>query len=331
MKLGAAVIGLGIGEAHARAYAAMPDCDLRWVADIDAARAERLAAELRCKSATALDPLLSDPAVQILSIASYDDAHAEQVTAALGRGKDVFVEKPIARTVRELAAVKTAWQRAGRHLGSNLILRAAPLYQQLRDMIARGELGDIYAIDGDYLYGRIEKITEGWRAGVDDYSVMEGGGVHLVDLMLWLTGHRPHRVSAAGNRIATKDTRFRYRDFHAATFEFPSGLIGRITANFGCVHRHQHVLRVFGTKATFICDDRGARLHVSRDPSVEAVTLEAAPLAASKGALLPEFVETIRSGRRDEAATQLHLDVLSACAAADRAVDAGAVLEIDYV
>ena len=331
MKLGAAVIGLGVGEAHARAYAALPDCELRWVADVDGARAKQIAAELGCQAATSFDPLLADPEVQVVSIASYDDAHAGQVKAALSRGKDVFVEKPIARTVAELADVKAAWQKSGRHLSSNLILRAAPLYLHLRDLIARGELGEIYAIDGDYLYGRLEKITDGWRAGVDDYSVIEGGGIHLVDLMMWLTGQRPNRVAAAGNRIASKDTAFRYRDFLAATYQFPSGLVGRITANFGCVHRHHHVLRVFGTKATFIYDDLGARLHVSRDPSAAAKPIDAAPLTATKGELLPGFIHTIRGGRRDEAATQMHFDVLSACAAADRAADAGAVMEIDYV
>ena len=44
MKLGSAVIGLW-SRRSARAYAAMPICDLRRVADLDAERAGRLAAE----------------------------------------------------------------------------------------------------------------------------------------------------------------------------------------------------------------------------------------------------------------------------------------------
>src|SRR5262249_60336434 len=134
---------------------------------------------------------------------------------------------------------------------------------------------------GDYRYGRVHKITEGWRRDVEDYSVLLGGGVHLVDLMLWLTGERPARVTAAGNRIATEGTAFRYLDFAAATYEFRSGLVGRITANFGCVHRHQHVVRLFGTLATALVDDEGPRLHTSRDPSVPARRLDLAPVPAS--------------------------------------------------
>jgi predicted dehydrogenase len=198
-------------------------------------------------------------------------------------------------------------------------------------MIQAGELGDIYAFDGDYLYGRIEKITAGWRSGVENYSVLAGGGIHLVDLMLWLTGQRPAAVAATGNQIATRGTAFGYHDYVSATYQFGSGLVGRVTANFGCVHRHQHVVRVFGTRATFIYDDRGARLHTSRDPATTALPIDEAPLAASKGDLVPDFVSGIVRGVRDEAATQTHFDVLSACHAADRAIGRGRFVEIDYV
>jgi hypothetical protein len=155
------------------------------------------------------------------------------VVAALEAGKHVFCEKPLCRTLEQARAI--ARVRGDRHLACNLILRAAPLYSWLRDAIRAGELGEIYAFDGDYLYGRLHKITEGWRGTVDDYSVFQGGAVHLVDLMVWLLGERPARVAAVGNRIVTRDTAFRYPDFVAATYELPSGVIGRITANFGCI------------------------------------------------------------------------------------------------
>src|SRR5205807_9291260 len=122
--------------------------------------------------------------------------------------------------------------------------------------------------DLDYLYGRLQKITEGWRKNIENYSVIEGGGVHLIDLMLWLTGERPSFVWAAGNRISTKDTAFRYGDYAAATLQSPSGLVARITANFGCVHPHQHTMRIFGTKETFVYDDAGPRLRSNRDPDI---------------------------------------------------------------
>lgn len=331
-RLGVAVVGLGVGEAHARTFASLPSCELRWLYDLDRARAQSLAASLaQGRTSAAFEDILSDAKVDIVSIASYDDLHAAQIVAALGAGKHVFVEKPLSRTLEEARVVKQAWLRSGRHLESNLVLRTVPLYRWLKEAIANDTLGEIYAFDGDYLYGRVHKITEGWRKDIDSYSVMIGGGIHLVDLMLWLTGERPVRVGATGNKIATRDTAFRYRDFSAATFEFASGLVGRVTANFGCVHRHQHVVRIFGTRATFIYDDHGPRLHESRNPDLKPRAISHSPVAATKGDLIPAFVDGILTGQRRDAETALDFDVLSACAAADRAADARVVMDVAYV
>ncbi len=328
--LGVGVIGLGVGEAHARAYLALPACRLRWLYDLDGDRARRMAAALaQGDVAPNVEAILDDPDVHIVSIASYDDAHFDQVMKALRAGKHVFVEKPLCRTVEELGLIKDAWQRAGVHLASNLVLRAAPLYRWLKDAVDAGRFGDVYAVDGDYLYGRLPKITEGWRGQVSDYSVLEGGGVHLVDLMLWLTGQQPRRVTGAGNRLCTDDTAFRYDDYQAATFQFPSSLVGRISANFGCVHPHQHVLRVFGTRATLIHDDQGPRLFSSRDGRPERLDLVSLP--ASKGDLIPAFVDRIVSRLDPAAAAQHDFNVISACAAADRAARSGEAIDVLYV
>ena len=142
---------------------------------------------------------------------------------------------------------------------------------------------------------------------------------------------RPASVTAVGNRLCTAGTPFGYDDYMAATFQFPSGLIGRITANFGCVHRHQHVVRVFGTRATFVSDDQGARLHTDSDPSVTAKALTLAALPASKGDLIPDFVRGIQ--QRDEARQQAlyEFDVVSACLAADQSAWAGAAIKVEHV
>jgi predicted dehydrogenase len=331
--LGAAVVGLGVGEQHALAYRQLDRCAVRWVYDLDPQRLQRVLATLRQGAAAdCLETVLHDAAVHVVSIASYDDAHYGQVRAALQAGKHVFVEKPLCRSLAELRAIKQTWEAGERlHLASNLVLRAAPLYQWLRGAIAAGELGDIYAIDGDYLYGRLHKITAGWRNSQEHYSVMQGGGVHLIDLMLWLTGQRPNMVSAVGNRLCTAGTAFRYNDFMAATFQFPSGLVGRITANFGCVHRHQHVLRVFGTTGTFIYDDCQARLHRSRDPSQAALPIDLSPFPPCKGALIPAFVQGIMQHAEPSAQTQHEFDVISACVAADAASASAAPVAVVYV
>lgn len=330
---GVAVVGLGVGEAHARAYLADDRCRLLWLLDHDRSRAEALAAELGAGVAETYRQILDDRRVDVVSIASFDADHAAQVLAALRAGKHVFVEKPLCRSPQELGGIAEAWRAAGGRLRlrSNLVLRSAPLYRWLREAVRSGELGEVYALDGEYLYGRLYKITGGWRGKEPDYSVMLGGGVHMVDLMLWLTGQRPQRVFCRGNGICTRDTDFSGVDFAAASFGFDSGLVGRITANFGCVHRHQHVLRVYGSKATFIYDDAGARLHTTRDddPSPPRV-IDLDPLPASKGDLIPAFLDSLWGQAPDPVEERSVLDTIAVCAAADRALAAGREEEISY-
>ena len=180
-KIGVAVVGLGIGVQHARAYHKIDNCVIHWFYDLSYMKAKAVADEFgQGKVAASFEEVLHDPNVQIVSIASYDSAHFGQVVAALDVGKHVFVEKPICRTINELEIVKQAW---GRHrnklkLSSNLVLRSAPLYQWLKRKVESEGFGEIYAFDGDYLYGRLHKITQGWRQNEANYSVMLGGGIH---------------------------------------------------------------------------------------------------------------------------------------------------------
>lgn len=330
---GVAVVGLGVGEQHARAFARNADCRLDWLLDHDRSRAEALAETLgQGKVANDFKSMVTEPETDVVAIASHDDDHFSQAGFALEHGRHVFVEKPLCRTVDEARALKTKWKDAGRPaLESNLVLRGAALYRWLVPFIRKGGLGQIYAVDGEYLYGRLHKITDGWRGRVDNYSVLEGGGIHMLDLMIDLLGSLPERVWATGNGICTEESDFRYNDFVAATYRFPSGAIGRLTANFGCVHRHQHVLRVYGTEGTFLYDDAGPRLHVSRDPDVAVRQVEENPLPESKGILVSGFVDLITSGADTTHLAQRNFDLVCACVAADQALSAGQEVTVTYV
>ncbi len=326
------VIGLGVGEQHVAGFRRSPHCEVTVVCDydegkLDAARETYPGLE----TTTDADAVVTDPEIDVVSIASYDHLHFGQALTALQHGKHVFVEKPLCRTAEEVAGLRDALaEHPHLQLASNLVLRAAPLYKYVREQARSGGLGAMYAFDGDYLYGRLHKITDGWRGDVDNYSVMLGGGIHLVDLMLWLTEERPLSVTATGNRISTEGTAFEYRDFVAATYVFPSGLVGRVTANFGSVHPHQHVVRLFGTEASLIYDDAGPRIYRDRDPTTSVEVLDLASLPSSKAELIPGFIEGIVEGVRDNRATLHELDVITACVAANRALDEGGSVDIEY-
>ena len=63
---------------------------------------------------------------------------------------------------------------------------------------------NIYYIEADYNYGRLKKLTHGWRSKVPNYSVTLGGGIHMLDLVLWITKFKPEDVKSFSNDISTK-------------------------------------------------------------------------------------------------------------------------------
>ena len=320
----ATVIGLGVGEQHAKAWARCRGARLVGVCDRDGEKALRVSRELKTRTFRNLREIIKDPAVDAVSIATFDGEHAQQVVQAVLAGKHVFVEKPLCRNHKELNKIRRAWTDKKPALMVNLVLRAAPLYRRIQKMLGAGELGKIYAMDGDYLYGRVHKITDGWRSKDKGYSVMAGGGVHLLDLILGFAGETPNWVTATGNRICTQGSRFKRKDFVSAAFEFPSRLVARITANFGCVHKHQHTLRIFGTRGTVIVDDEGARWHRSRGPESRPTRLLWKRLPASKGELISDFVSLIHGGTAARRrVVEREFSLATALIAADRALKTG--------
>lgn len=331
-RLRVGVIGLGVGERHLEAYARDPRCEVVAVCDRDPGRLEAVAARHPRAAALAhAGDLIGLPAIDAVSICSHDPDHAPQVVSALGAGLHVMAEKPLCRSAAELEGLAAAVAaRPDLVLASNLVLRAAPLVRRLVAERESGGLGTVYAIDGDYLYGRLPKITEGWRGAVEGYSVMLGGGVHLVDVLMRVVGERPEWVEAAGSGLATRGTAFAGDDLACAQMGFPGGAIGRVSANFACVHGHQHVIRVFGTEATVISDDRGVRVQRSRDPAPPAADLGIPSLPDDKGALIPAFVSAALGEAPADPGARHELDLIAVCLAADLSRERGVRVPVAY-
>lgn len=331
--LRAGVIGLGVGAAHLEAYRAHPRCRAAAVCDLDPAKRE---AALRggdgLRAYEAADELLADPDIDVVSIASYDDKHAEQTLRALRAGKHVFVEKPLCLNRNDAREIREALRnRPELRLSSNLVLRACPRFAALKQRIDAGELGELFCIEGDYLYGRLHKITHGWRGEIENYSVVLGGAIHIVDLMLWLTGGTVAEVSAVGNQIASRGSRFRYRDQVLALLRFESGLIGKVGVSYGCVRPHFHALSVYGTRGTWANDAPHARWYESRDPQREVQPVDDLYPGVHKGALLAGFIDAILAGGECAVTENDALRCLSVCLAIEDSAATGRPVRVEYV
>jgi predicted dehydrogenase len=329
-QLHAAVIGLGVGERHIVGFEEDPRCRVVALCDTDSEKLASVGARHPGRRLST-DPIsiLTDPQIDVVSIASYDDAHHQQVMTALTAGKHVFVEKPICLLDEELEDIRRGLsKRPDLRLSSNLILRRSPRFARLRERLRAGELGTPYYSEADYNYGRLHKIVDGWRGRIPFYSVVHGGAIHLIDLLVWILGERPKTVSAFGNSIATRGTSFRFNDCVAALLRFPSGAIAKVTANFGCVFPHHHNLSIYGTAATFVHDRQGARVYTSRDPDAVPQVIDDDYPGANKGDMLPAFVASILDGTEPDVSTVDVLDAMSIALAIERSARVGQTVDV---
>ncbi|HZH28332.1 MAG TPA: Gfo/Idh/MocA family oxidoreductase [Azospirillaceae bacterium] len=327
-RLNAGVVGLGVGEQHILGYRQHPACTVALVADPDPEKRAQIRERYPDVRVTA-DPaeVLGAPDIDVVSIASPDDAHCAQVVDGLTNGKHLFIEKPVCLTEAEFAEIEAAAaRRPDLRISSNLILRATPRFADLKARIDRGEFGEIYHVEADYNYGRLHKILSGWRGAIPNYSVMLGGGVHMVDMVRWLIGGEATDVAAFGNKICSRDTTFAGNDLTTALIRFDTGATAKVTANFGCVQPHVHKLAVYGTKATFENDFGPARLWTSRDAGEPPAALDTLYKGAPKGALIPGFVDHILGGPPGLVQKTEVFETMRLCFAIDRAAREGRVV-----
>lgn len=82
----AAVVGLGVGRAHAEAYHQLPETELVAVCDANEARLQPVAEQYGCRAFISFDALLADKDVKLVSVATPHPSHAELAIRALRAG-----------------------------------------------------------------------------------------------------------------------------------------------------------------------------------------------------------------------------------------------------
>ena len=111
------VIGLGVGQQHAIGYDQNPHCRVVGLCDRKDEVLEAVRQQIPDVCIThSSDELIDDPNIDLLSIASNDDDHFDQVCRALDCGKHVFIEKPMCQSLDQLRKIKQKWSRTNGRL-----------------------------------------------------------------------------------------------------------------------------------------------------------------------------------------------------------------------
>ncbi len=329
--LRAAVVGLGVGEQHLLSYRNIPGVGVAAVCDLDSKRLDEVARRYDVpNSFVDYRKITEDADIDVVSICSYDDCHAEQTISALENGKHVMVEKPVALSRADAEAILRAQQDSGRLLTSNLVLRKSPRFIELKRRITAGEFGEIVYMEGDYIHQILHKIVSGWRGKMAFYCVVYGGGIHLIDLMRWLVGHEVEEVCGMSNKILTRDTDYRFDDVFVNLLRFEGGALAKTLTTFGPQHPKMHALDIYGTRKSFVNDVPDGKIYDGDATENESRMTTPYP-AVAKGAHIPGFIDAIRNGGQPEVGPVDIFRVMDVCFAAYDSVRAGRVQKVSYL
>jgi len=205
LKMGLIGAG-GIAQAHMRSLVGVEEIEIVAVADIVKERAEATAERFGIPRAVEdYHKILEMDDVEAVNITTYNQAHCAPTVDALHAGKHVLVEKPMAATLDDAAAMTKAAHETGKILMVALKTRYSPQRQAAKEIVDSGALGDIYYAEA--VAARRCGIPGGSfiRKDMAGIGTVADIGVYALDEVLHLMGHpKPVAVSGIANNILGK-------------------------------------------------------------------------------------------------------------------------------
>ncbi len=286
LKIG--LVGAGfMGKAHTVALSNMPKlfwpspgyptfgtvCDI--VPEIAKDAQARFGYEKYC---TDWHDIINDPTINLVCIATPNNAHAEIAIAALEAKKQVWCEKPIAATTEDAEKMAAAAEKAsefGVIAMCGYQYRRVPAIDQAKKIIEEGAIGDILNIRGQYLqsWSANPNSPLSWRFVKETAGggTLGDVGTHIIDIAQYLGGNITEVVSHMDTYIKERPVQEGGVDLLGTVkldenarkdavdvddevmflCKFSSGAVGSIEATRNAWGRHNHItVEVHGTKGS---------------------------------------------------------------------------------
>jgi len=190
---------------------------------------------------TSVHEVLQDAEIEAVVVATPAETHFKVVHQALETGKDVFVEKPLALSVREGEKLINLAQSKQRILMVGHILEYHPGILKLQELVKKGELGKInYVYSNRLNLGKFRK----------EENILWSFAPHDISVILLLLGEMPLEVSAHGGNYLQQEI----ADVTVTNMYFASGTRAHIFVSWLHPYKEQKLV-VVGDKKMAVFDD----------------------------------------------------------------------------
>jgi predicted dehydrogenase len=330
----------GMANAHATAFAAIPNVELVGGVDTNADRLKTFSDKFGIENRfTSLADALKWGDFHAVANVTPDPAHHPTTMQILAAGKHVFCEKPLA-TNYALALEMTETAEKSRLVGMvNLTYRNVASLQKAREMVVAGQIGDVKHIEASYLQSWLTQPAWGawdkeqqwlWRLSSKHGSlgVLGDIGIHVLDFASYAANTNVSDVycrlktfhKAPGDQIG--EYVLDVNDSFAMSVSFDNGAVGVVHATrFASGHFNDLRLGIYGTKGGLEVTNTGElgtlRASVGED-MLKPIwrDVELAPVITN----YQRFVTAVRKGKTEEPSFRRATDiqrVLDLCVQSD--------------
>jgi len=189
------------------------------IASRDLAKAQRAARELGIpKAYGSYEELLADPAIDAVYNPLPNQLHVPWTVRAAEAGKHVLCEKPLSLTAAEAETLLAVRSRTGVKIGEAFMIRCAPQWLRLGELLDQGRIGELRSVAGVFSYFNVDPANI--------RNQVESGGGALMDIGCYLIHSSRFAFRQEPTRVVARierDPKMRTDRLTSAILDFPAG------------------------------------------------------------------------------------------------------------
>jgi predicted dehydrogenase len=249
-----------------------------------------------CRAAASYEEILKDPSIAAIVNTTPNNVHLETTRAAASAGKHVFLDKPIANTVREAMEIAEVCQRAGVVLALGYQRRREKHFRWIKAEIEAGRFGRLVQAECNISRDRLGQFDlSSWRYTAEGMpgGVMLQIGIHYIDVLEYLMGP----IKSVSARLAQLVLPGDNPDVANMILQHENNALSNLTASYASASEF-YMMNIYGKEASAYYDLFSGLKHLKRGEKVaRAVETEKNDTIREE---LEEFARCVRGGGRPE-------------------------------
>lgn len=291
------------------------------------AKAQEFGLEVACYAS--VDEMLANEKLDIVSITSPPQYHAEQGIKVTEYGAHLVMEKAIAMNKDELKRLVDCVKQKGAKSVVSFVLRWNPLYNIIRSLLDKNSCGEIYYGEVDYYHG----IGPWYKQFQWNVTKEAGGssllsaGCHALDGLVWFMGSRVVEVHSYEARSKAEEYQpYEYAPTSVTILKFENGSIGKIASSIECKSPYMFPIKLFGSRGTIhnnqlYTDDMKGQTGFATIPTImpDSGDVTHHPFQGE----IDHFVECLEEGKDSEVNIEYSAHIMEICYAAEQSAATG--------